>query len=127
MNEMIRKFREQFYQKLGDVDDVRSLEDLRLDFLSKKGHISTLMKELSKIPNEKKKEYGQSINSFKQELTDKFEERKQELVKLQEKLSEVGFLFWVLKPRCGFSKMITQLEIWGNYPNQCIYILNIKI
>ena len=86
MNEMIRKFREQFYQKLGDVDDVRSLEDLRLDFLSKKGQISTLMKELSKVPNEKKKEYGQSINSFKQELTDKFEERKQELVKLQEKL-----------------------------------------
>ena len=86
MNEMIQKFREQFYQKLGGVNDVTSLENLRLDFLSKKGQISSLMKELAKIPNDKKKEYGQLINSFKQELTDKFDERKSEIVSLQEKL-----------------------------------------
>ncbi|HAG70130.1 MAG TPA: phenylalanine--tRNA ligase subunit alpha, partial [Lachnospiraceae bacterium] len=86
MIDMVDKFREQFYKKLRDVNDVKSLEELRLDFLSKKGQVSALMKELSKVPDEKKKEYGRLINNFKKELTDRFEDRKSEIVSLQEKL-----------------------------------------
>ncbi len=84
MREMIEQFREQFYSKLEGVKDEKSLEALRLDFLSKKGQISSLMKELAKIPNEKKKDYGQLINNFKQELTNKFEECREEIIRREE-------------------------------------------
>lgn len=86
MNELIEKLKKQFDQKLSEVSDETSLESLRLDFLSKKGQISGLMKELAKVPNEKKKEYGQMINSFKQDLTEQFEKRKEELLKKQEEM-----------------------------------------
>ncbi|MCR5107976.1 MAG: phenylalanine--tRNA ligase subunit alpha [Lachnospiraceae bacterium] len=86
MKEMIQKLKSQFETKLKDVNDQKSLEDLRLDFLSKKGQITQLMKELSKVPNEQKKEAGQLINSFKQEVLERYEGKKEQLISLQEKL-----------------------------------------
>ena len=86
MKDKIQNLKQQFSDELNAIKDLEKLEELRLSFLSKKGHISELMKELSKIPNEQKKDAGQLINSFKQEITATFEAKKEELDKLQEKL-----------------------------------------
>ena len=58
MKERINELKERFAKELSAVNDQRSLEELRLSFLSKKGQISSLMQELAKIPNEQKKEAG---------------------------------------------------------------------
>lgn len=84
MKDKINELTKQFLAELSKVGDLGSLEDLRLSFLSKKGKISSLMQELSKIPNEQKKEAGQMINSFKQEVTEKFEAKMAELKALEE-------------------------------------------
>ena len=90
MKDRINELKEKFSKDLTDVSDLKSLEELRLDFLSKKGKISSLMQELSKIPNEQKKEAGQMINSFKQEVSLKFDAKMEELKKLElEKLIEL--------------------------------------
>lgn len=86
MKDKIEKLGLQFSEELSKVMDMESLENLRLDFMSKKGKIQELMKELGKVPNEQKKEVGQMINTFKNEVTAKFDEKKDELAKLQEEL-----------------------------------------
>jgi len=86
MKERIEKLGSQFAEELGKVADVEALENLRLDFMSKKGFISELMKELGKVPNEQKKEVGQMINSFKQQITAQFEDKKAELDRIQEEM-----------------------------------------
>ena len=79
MKDKIEALRSKFSSELTNVADLTSLEDLRQAFMSKKGAIQDLMKELGKIPNEQKKEAGQMINSFKQEVSERFEARKKEL------------------------------------------------
>ncbi len=86
MKEKIEALREKFQKQLVDVKDPAHLEELRLSFMSKKGAIQDLMKELGQIPNEQKKEAGQLINSFKQEVLTKFDEKKKELDEIAEKL-----------------------------------------
>ena len=84
MKEKVDALRVKFQAQLEQVKDPDKLEELRLAFMSKKGSIQELMKELSKIPNEQKKEAGQLINSFKQEVSIFFDEKKKELDALQE-------------------------------------------
>ncbi len=83
---MISKLKEQFDSKLKEVNDLGSLEQLRLDYMSKKGRISELMKELAKLPNDQKKEAGRLINSFKEEVTKHFENRRDQIIKLEEQV-----------------------------------------
>lgn len=87
MREKIQKLTEQFGEDLAKVKDLSSLEELRLDFMSKKGYIAELMKELGKVPNESKKEVGQMINTFKQEVGARFDSKKEDLVRLEEELA----------------------------------------
>ncbi|MCR4923936.1 MAG: phenylalanine--tRNA ligase subunit alpha [Lachnospiraceae bacterium] len=86
MNEIIKKLREQFESNLSEAKDMDSLESLRLDYLSKKGKLSDLMKELSKVPGDQKKEAGMLINSFKQEVISRYDSKKAQIIKFQEDL-----------------------------------------
>lgn len=86
MKDRISELKEKFGVDLASVADLKALEELRLDFLSKKGKISVLMQELAKIPNEQKKEAGQLINSFKQEVSAKFDAKMEELKALEEEM-----------------------------------------
>ncbi|MCR4989509.1 MAG: phenylalanine--tRNA ligase subunit alpha [Lachnospiraceae bacterium] len=82
MKDKIEALRAKFTKDLSSVKDLSALEELRLSFMSKKGAIQDLMKELGAIPNEQKKEAGQLINSFKQEVNERFENKKKELDEL---------------------------------------------
>lgn len=84
MEERVQKLKEQFKNDIIQVVDTKQLEDLRLAFVSKKGHVTELMKELGKVPVEQKKEFGLAINTFKQEVLSKLDEKKEELVRLEE-------------------------------------------
>ncbi|MBR6389838.1 MAG: phenylalanine--tRNA ligase subunit alpha, partial [Lachnospiraceae bacterium] len=86
MKERIEQLGSQFNEALAKVADPEALEELRLQFMSKKGYVSELMKELGKVSVEQKKEVGQMINSFKQQITDQFDKKKEELVRLQEEV-----------------------------------------
>lgn len=84
MKDRIKELNEKFASELSNVSDQRSLEELRLSFLSKKGHVSQLMAELAKIPNDQKKEAGQLINSFKKDIAERFDAKLEEIKKAEE-------------------------------------------
>ena len=60
--------------------DEKALEEFRIKWLGTKGLVKTIMGEMKNVPNEKKKEFGQILNEFKQFTEAKYEELKQSTV-----------------------------------------------
>ena len=58
------------------VSDARALEEIRIATLGKRGRVTELMKGLSGVEPEKRKEIGQALNALKTEVTDAIEARK---------------------------------------------------
>jgi phenylalanyl-tRNA synthetase alpha chain len=55
-----------------------SIEKFRIEFLSKKGHLTNLFADFKTVPNELKREVGQQINDLKQFVSQKIEDLKNE-------------------------------------------------
>ncbi len=84
MLQKAQQLKEQFSEKVAAATVPAELEQLRIEFLGKKGPISSLMGELRNIPNEQKKEAGQIINDVKQFIEATINEKRIELMKLEE-------------------------------------------
>ncbi|MFK5913047.1 MAG: phenylalanine--tRNA ligase subunit alpha [Woeseiaceae bacterium] len=64
---------------INDAADLKSLDDIRVTYLGKKGSITELMKSLGKLPKEEKPAAGQAINLAKQAVQKCLEVRKETL------------------------------------------------
>src|SRR6185436_17245164 len=64
--------------------DEKAVEDFRIKWLGTKGLVKNIMGEMKNVPNEKKKEFGQILNEFKQFTEAKYEELKKSGVGSQE-------------------------------------------
>ncbi len=61
---------------------LNELDEIRVNYLGKKGHLTGLLKSLGKLPAEKKPIAGQAINAAKQKLLGLLTEKKLELEKV---------------------------------------------
>ena len=77
MKERIEELRVGFGTALASADSQDALENLRVEYLGKKGHVAALMSELRFA--EDKKAAGQLINDLKNEVTSAIEARGEEL------------------------------------------------
>ena len=59
--------------------DMKSLEEVRVSVLGKKGRITELMKSLGSLSIEEKKEKGRNLNILKSEVEQALDARKEEL------------------------------------------------
>ena len=84
MLENANALKEQFLEKVNSAASSNELEQLRIEFLGKKGPITSLMSELRNIPNEQKKEAGQIINEVKQFIEKTLTEKNEEIKKAEE-------------------------------------------
>ena len=71
MIEIITKFRQDFDSLLESASDPKQLEQIRIDFLGKKGKLPGLMKELRNVSPEEKPQIGKDINLLKQHVENK--------------------------------------------------------
>ena len=62
--ELLAKFEE----ALKNADSSEALEQLRVEYCGKKGHVAALMGQLKTVPNEEKKAFGQAVNVLNQEI-----------------------------------------------------------
>jgi phenylalanyl-tRNA synthetase alpha chain len=67
-----------------EISNPQQLEEFRIKFLGSKGLTKSLFAEMKNVPNEKKKEFGQVLNDFKQFAEDKFEHAKQSAIGSQQ-------------------------------------------
>ena len=68
MIETINKLRQDFDSRLESISDPKQLEQIRIDFLGKKGRLQSLMKELRNASPEDKPKLGKDINILKQHV-----------------------------------------------------------
>ncbi|HUU20713.1 MAG TPA: phenylalanine--tRNA ligase subunit alpha [Sedimentisphaerales bacterium] len=120
---MLEQFKKTGKEALADlkkVTDLRTLEEFRIKYLSRKGQIIQMLSQIGKLPPEQKPQAGQLANKVKKEVTKAFEELKSTLLQSQQEISEE--LLDVTLPgkpvRIGKTHVITQtlnelLEIFG--------------
>ncbi len=75
IKEVLQKGLEAIHQ----ADDLGSLQEVRNQYLSKKGIVSSLLSQLKELSNDEKKAFGQQINETKQTLNDAYQNKLQDL------------------------------------------------
>ncbi len=79
MNEKVNVIKEAFEKDVLTINDMKTLNDIRVEYLGKQGKITELSKMMKDIPSEQKKEFGILVNEVRCLVTDSLEEKKKEL------------------------------------------------
>ena len=66
-------------EKIEKVTDLKTLNELKVEYLSKKGPINELSLKMKDLSVEEKKEYGMKLNAFKTEVNNLFDTLKEKL------------------------------------------------
>jgi len=66
-------------EKINEAKSLLQLQEIRIEYLSKKGLINDLMKKISKLDKSEIKSYGQEINNLKQFINEKIKSKQDEI------------------------------------------------
>jgi phenylalanyl-tRNA synthetase alpha chain len=77
----MESIRKEALQQIESIKDLKALEEVRLEFLSKKGKVASLMQTLKDLAPEARASFGSEINQLKEELTQAFDKKKETLEK----------------------------------------------
>jgi len=90
MQERLQNIVSQAHAAVAEVTELSKLDELRVQFLGKKGDFTELMKTLGKLSHEERPKAGQVINEAKQVVQSLLNAKKKELddAKLAQKLAE---------------------------------------
>ena len=77
-----------FNSQISKIENKQQLEEIRINFLGKKGFVTELFLQLKNVANEEKKAFGASINQVRDEVTKKIDAAKNDFenAELNEKL-----------------------------------------
>ncbi|MBR0150892.1 MAG: phenylalanine--tRNA ligase subunit alpha [Synergistaceae bacterium] len=64
----INAVRDSFTESLAGASTLQELDEIRVKFTGKKGTLTQLLRSLGKLPPEKRKEIGQSLNTLRDEI-----------------------------------------------------------
>lgn len=81
--ENIENLKSQILGDIANAQDVKSLEEVRVAVLGKKGSITEMMKNLGSLSLEEKKEMGKGLNILKSEVEQALEMQKEKLEKAE--------------------------------------------
>ena len=74
-----KKIKEELIDEIKNITDSKTLYDIRVKYIGKKGIISELVSNLGTLSIEEKKQYGPIINTLKQEATKLFDDKNKEI------------------------------------------------
>ncbi len=85
----IEKVVEGALQTIESSEDLETLDQLRIQYLGKKGELTVLLKQLGQLPPEERREAGQMINAAKEKVSQAIQVRKDslEMAVLNQKLA----------------------------------------
>ena len=85
LKEQLKNIEDEAKKLFEEVEDLDSLEDLRVDFLGKKGRITGVLRKMAKIPAEEKPVIGQLANQLKGKLSELINGKKNTLETISKK------------------------------------------
>ena len=65
---------------IAKADNEKTLQELKVNLMGKKAILTTLSKQLGKLDNEQKKQYGGYLHELRTQLTTNFDEKNQKLI-----------------------------------------------
>ena len=86
MREKMNELRVKLDNDIKNIETSKELEDLKVEYLGKKGYVAEFSSHMKDLSNEEKKDFGMLLNSFKNDLENLFYEKKQIL--LDKEISE---------------------------------------
>ena len=69
--------------EISGTENLRSLDDVRVAYLGKKGQITTQLKTLGTLPPAERKSKGQQINEIKQQIQQALKQRREQLARAE--------------------------------------------
>jgi len=75
----LTKLKEEFNTKLKTILTLEELENLRVEFIGRKGKVTELLKKIPTLPPEERKEFGKACNILKGEIEALIKEKEREL------------------------------------------------
>jgi phenylalanyl-tRNA synthetase alpha chain len=66
-------------EQVAQAQDLQALDNVRVAYLGKKGEVTTLLKQISSVAPELRKEFGQSVNLVKEAIQSAIEQRQSDL------------------------------------------------
>jgi len=100
-----------------EAEDLKTLEEVKLQFLGKSGKLTLTIKDITKIPVEKRKEVGTLANEVKQTIENAISQRQENLKHKTENVlrQKIDVTNPGIKPPLGHLHLITQAieEITG--------------
>lgn len=79
MEEKISNLRKQVEDKMKEIKSYADVENIRVEYLGKKGHIVEILKNLKNVEDSKRKEIGEKANILRNEIGNLIEIKKEEL------------------------------------------------
>ena len=76
MKEKVEKLKEEALSKINKVKDLKELNDLKVEYLGKKGPINELTTHMKELSSEEKRDFGMLLNGTKQTVTEAIESKK---------------------------------------------------
>lgn len=79
MQELIEKIKTDFDAEINNADTVKTIEQIRIKYLSRNGIVTLLFDKLKEVSKEEKRELGKSLNELRSYVTNRFETKKNEI------------------------------------------------
>jgi len=79
---MLEQFEQIAASAMAELDTIKTAEELenyRVKYLGRKGLVTNMLSQIGSLPPEQKKQGGQTANRIKQQVTEAFESKKQDL------------------------------------------------
>ncbi|MDE6101650.1 MAG: phenylalanine--tRNA ligase subunit alpha [Ruminococcus sp.] len=89
MLEKMKELRQKFSDAIQNVANTQTLEEIRIEYLGKKGSVTGLLKSMKDLSNEERKSFGQQVNMLKNEITETIT-KKTEQIKQKELEREIN-------------------------------------
>ncbi|MDE6476094.1 MAG: phenylalanine--tRNA ligase subunit alpha [Erysipelotrichaceae bacterium] len=112
--ELLTKMKEEGLAKIKDCCDIASLQQIKVDYLGKKGSIQELMKQMKELSQEERPLFGKQVNELKEVFENAIEDQKQYLEEKQMKermeQEKIDITLPGLRPHLGTLHPLTRIQ-----------------
>lgn len=109
MKEQIEKLKNEILEQLAKVKSGEALREIELKYLSRKGELTKVLKNVAELSNEQKREIGKLANEIKKEISEKFEGAKRAIEDAAKKQRYVDISLPGEKMSIGHIHPVTQV------------------
>lgn len=81
MKDKVNAIKKEYEEKISGITSIKTLNDVRVEYLGKQGKITELSKMMKDVSNDQKKEFGMLVNEVRSFVTESLDEIKEKLEK----------------------------------------------